>query len=290
MVKTIVEEGSLTKASEKLFVSQSALSHHLKRLEDALGAQIFHRVKKKLVAAPVGLRIVESSKSILSELNRLHKDLEALNNGESGMVRISTECYTCYNWLPPVLKGFQQDYPNCEIKIVSQATRQPMDYLDRSELDIAIVGDIHESERYVSQKLFSDEMLAVLSQDHPLAKKKILLPEDFTGQSLILYDVPDDQLFFMREMMIPNGIELKQVMKFELTEAMIELVAAGMGISIMANWIIEDYKETKGLVAIPISQKPIVRNWYATSQRRDKSKAVDNFLGYLQSWPSFQAQ
>lgn len=287
MVKAIVDKGSLTKAAETLSVSQSALSHQLKKVEQQLATPIFSRIGKGLKLTQAGMRIMQASESILAELNQLEKDLSDFRTGESGTIRLSTECYTCYSWLPPVLKAFQDEYPKCSVKIVSDATRKPMQYLERSELDIAIVGDPYNNGQFESKELFSDEMLAVLSKDHPLAQKRILRPTDFEGETLVLYDVPDDDLFFMREVIKPNAIQLRQVMKLELTEAMIEVVAAGLGISIMANWVISDYLKPKGLVTLPISKKPVERTWYATTRKVETNAAVSNFMGFLQSWSQF---
>ncbi len=284
VVKTIHEEGNLTLAAEKMFVSQSALSHQLKKIEHALQTSVFTRVGKKMVITSSGNRLVQSSEVISSELRKLYQDLASINNGEQGTLSISTECYTCYHWLPPVLKAFQQKYPAIEVKVISEATRKPMEYLEMARLDVAIVSDFSNSNLYDFRKLFTDEMLAVLSRDHPLAKKTLLKPSDFTDQTMILYDVPDDQLFFLREFIKPNGIELRNVMKFELTEAIVEMVAASMGIAIMANWAVSGYMDTKRLITIPISKKPIERSWYAATLASRNHLLVNNFVSFLEEW------
>lgn len=285
VVKTIDEEGGLTKASEKLFVSQSALSHQLKKIEKEVQNEVFTRVGKQLIITPSGSRIVESSALVFSELQKLYKDLEAINKGECGTLSISTECYTCYHWLPPIIMNFQKMHPQIEIRVVSEATRRPMDYLERAHLDVAIVSDVENSGQFSYRKLFSDEMLAVLSKDHPLADKQLLTPADFHQQTMVLYDVADDDLFFLREFIKPNSIELKQVMKFELTEAIVEMVAAGMGIAIMANWAASPYLEAKKLVTRPISKSPIERSWYAATLKNRHPALVKHFVDFLEQWP-----
>ena len=285
VVKTIEEEGNLTRAAEKLFVSQSALSHQLKKIENSVQAEVFRRINKNLVITPTGNRIMQSSVAIFAELDKLYKDLEAINRGDSGTVRISTECYTCYHWLPPIIKAFSAKYPQAEIKVVSEATRQPMDYLLKGKLDVAIVSDKYEDANFQSRSLFSDEMVAVLSADHPLAEKGQLNPKDFQDQTMVLYDVEDDNLFFLREYIKPNGIELKQVMKLELTEAIVEIVAAGLGIAIMANWAVSGYINHKNLVTRRIYRKPVERTWFATTLKDEQLPVVKNFISFLEEWP-----
>ncbi len=284
VVKTINEEGHLTQAAEKLFVTQSALSHQLKKIEKTLQAEVFSRLGKKLIITPTGKRLIQSSNTIEIELRKLYKDLEIINEGQKGTVSISTECYTCYHWLPPIIKAFQLQHPNIQIKIISEATRQPINYLEKAQLDLAIVSDTNDNKELSFRKLFDDEMLAVLAQDHPLANKKILHPKDFEQQTMVLYDVPDDHLFFLREFIKPNEIKLKQLMKFELTEAIVEIIAAGLGIGIMANWAAAGYLESKKLVLIPISKKPIKRTWYTVSLKNFKRPVVDHFVSFLENW------
>ncbi|MBO6517935.1 MAG: LysR family transcriptional regulator [Bacteroidia bacterium] len=282
VIKTISEEGNLTQAADKLCVSQSALSHQLKKIESTLRMPVFHRINKKMKLTPSGNRILMSSERILKEVDTLKDDLMGMSDGTTGTVRISTECYTCYHWLPPVLKDFQEVYPKARVKVVSEATRNPMHYLANGELDLAISSELPDEKEFESKLLFSDEMLIVMSANHALAKKKVLTPQDFTGQTMILYDVPDNDLFFLREIIKPNRIELRQVMKLELTEAIIEMVAAGMGIGVIANWAIRDYLEPKNLVTFPVPIKRVKRSWYAITKRQASIPVARAFMDFIE--------
>ena len=94
----------------------------------------------------------------------------------------------------------------------------------------------------------------------------------------------EKHLFFLREFIKPNGIELKQVMKFELTEAIVEIIAAGLGIGIMANWAADGYLESKNLIMKPISKKPVQRSWYAATLSNFDRPAVNHFVDFLAKW------
>src|SRR5688572_7912803 len=103
LLQSVADEGNLTRAGEKLFLSQSALSHQLKDLEDLIGLPVFHRIKKKLILTDAGWLLLNTGRNITRELESLQLELKKRSNGQAGRLRISTECYTCYRWLPPII-------------------------------------------------------------------------------------------------------------------------------------------------------------------------------------------
>ena len=126
LIKAIVEEGSITKAIDKLHLTQSALSHQLKEAEYQLGTNIFLRQNKKLILTKAGEKLYATANEILDKLSDTEKEIKQLIFGEVGEIRISTECYSSYHWLPSVLKQFHLLYPNIELKIVMEATHYPL--------------------------------------------------------------------------------------------------------------------------------------------------------------------
>ena len=107
LVVAVAEEGSVTAASKRLHVTQSALSHQLRDAEEKIGAPLFLRLSKRMVPTACGERLLQTARNVLSELERTGREIG--NNGENaGVIRLSTECYTCYHWLPPLLKDFRK--------------------------------------------------------------------------------------------------------------------------------------------------------------------------------------
>src|SRR6202163_4107801 len=107
LLVTVAEEGSVTEAGRRLHVTQSALSHQLRDAEEKLGTALFLRLGKKMVLTPAGEKMLVCARKVLDELRAAEGQIEGLNGGTRGVIRVSTECYTCYHWLPPVLKKFQ---------------------------------------------------------------------------------------------------------------------------------------------------------------------------------------
>src|SRR6185295_11461415 len=140
LIRAIAEEGSVTKAGNRLFLTQSALSHQLRDLEVRLGANLFDRVNKKMLLTAAGQRILVAAKEILEHLDRVEEDVKRIASNREGVLRISTECYTCYHWLPPVLKTFNLQHPGIDIKIIVEATADPISALLDGVIDIGLTN------------------------------------------------------------------------------------------------------------------------------------------------------
>src|SRR5690606_7297989 len=183
LIKAIVEEGSITRAIDILHLSQSALSYQLKEAEIQIGTLIFYRRNKKLILTPVGKKLYAIAGKVLGELDTAEAEIRKIMNGENGIIRISTECYTSYHWLPPVLKKFKKEFPNVEIEIVFEATHKPIEKLIEGELDLAVTSNPEHIEQVEFIRLFSDEMFAVVSAHHPWAYRDYIEAEDFQNVS-----------------------------------------------------------------------------------------------------------
>lgn len=178
------EEGSLTAAGKKLFLTQSALSHQLKEIETEYGVPLFQRIGKKMILTQAGERVLASAKIVLDEIDRTNVELKNFSAGDRGILRISTECYTCYHWLSKLLKSYHSQFPNVELQIVAEATRQPLSYLLEGKLDAAIVSqselNLVEKSNLKAKKLFTDELVVVASKNNKLAKKHIFVRKIFS--------------------------------------------------------------------------------------------------------------
>lgn len=281
LVKAIVEEGSITRAIDKLHLSQSALSYQLKEAEIQLGTPIFYRRKKKLILTPVGKRIYATANKVLKEIDITETEIKKLVSGENGVLRISTECYTSYHWLPSVLKKFNNEFPNVEIQIVFDATHKPFEKLLEGELDIAITSNPEVMENAEFIELFTDEMFAIVSPNHFWAEKEYVQAEDFKDVKLIIHSLPLDTVSIFRSLLTPKGIEPKELIILPLTEASIELVKANMGIIVMANWAIQPYIEQK-IKTIKINQQGFFRQQYiARMKDREYPLYFEYFIKFL---------
>src|SRR5690606_27107957 len=163
LIKAIVEEGSISRAIHRLNLTQSALSYQLKEAEIQTGTPIFYRRNKKLILTPVGKKLYSTAIKVLQEIDATEAEIKKLVTGETGVIRISTECYTSYHWLPEVLKRFNAEFPNVEVEIVFEATHRPIEKLIHGHLDIAVTSNPELKDKVEYIELFTDEMFAVVS-------------------------------------------------------------------------------------------------------------------------------
>jgi len=281
LIKAIVEEGSITRAMDVLFLSQSALSYQLKEAELQIGTKLFFRVNKKLVLTPAGKKLYSIATRVLAELDETEDEIRRMMDGESGTIRISTECYTSYHWLPPVLKKFKSEFPNVEIEIVFEATHHPVEKLLAGELDLAITSNPEHPEQIEFIQLFSDEMLAVVSHQHPWAKREYVVSEDFQDATLIIHSLPLDTVSIFRTQLTPKGLQPKKLIILPLTEASIELVKANMGVIVLANWAMKPYINGQ-VKAVRINPEGFFRQQYIARMRNRKYPVYfDYFIRFL---------
>jgi len=196
LVLAIAEEKTVTRAGERLHLTQSALSHQLRDIEDRLRLDLFHRTGRRLVLTDAGQKVLEASRGILAELGSLEVELGQFASSRRGTVRLSTECYTCYHWLPQVLTRFRETHQGIDVRIVPEATRRPLEALREGTLDVAIVTGRPAEIGIESALLFRDELVLVVQPDHRLAKRKRILPSDLQTEHLILYCEPDESTFY----------------------------------------------------------------------------------------------
>ena len=271
LVETVAKEGGLTKAANRLHVTQSALSHQLRDIEDKLGTSLFLRLNKKMLLTQAGERLLSAAPAVLEELKRAEEDIRQIALHREGIIRISTECYTCYHWLPPVLKPFNREFPRVEVRIVAEATRRPIEALLDGRLDVAITSNITRNRKLELKPLFKDEMVVIVSPDHSFASRPYVVPKDFAAEHLLVYALPKEDLTIFQKVLAPAGISPKHVSRVELTEAIIEMVKAGLGIGVMARWAVMSQLETGALRAVRLTAKGLHRQWSAAIIRQ-KSK------------------
>jgi len=269
LVETVAKEGGLTKAANRLHVTQSALSHQLRDIEDKLGAPLFLRLNKKMLLTQAGERLLSSAPAVLEELRRAEEDIRQIALHREGILRISTECYTCYHWLPPVLKPFNHEFPRVEVRIVAEATRRPIETLLDGRLDLAITSTLIRNQKLTFKPLFKDEMVVIVSPDHPLASRAFFSAKDFASEHLLVYALPKEDLSIYQKVLIPAGVTPKQVSRVELTEAIIEMVKAGLGVGVMARWAVTPHLEAGTLRALPLTAKGFYRQWSAAIIRHN---------------------
>ena len=262
LVAAIVDEGSLTRAGERLNLTQSALSHQLLDIEARLGTPLFHRINRRLTLTEAGQRVLTSARRILDELAQTEHDLRSYAENRRGVIRLTTECYTVYHWLPTVMKRFEEKYPDVEIKIEVDATPAPLAALAEGSLDVAFVTAETAPDGIEMEPLFEDEMNVIVSPGHRFASMEYVKPAQLVEETLLTYSTLKGNAIYER-VLRPAGLEPKKHLQVRLTEAMIELIKANVGVAVMAQWATAPYVSSGAVIAVPLTRRGVTRQWKA---------------------------
>lgn len=281
LVRAIAQAGSLTQAGVLLNLTQSALSHQLRDIESRLGARLFSRDGRRLTLTRAGERLLDTANEVIAIVERSEDSIRQAAAGNRGSLRLTTECYTCYHWLPPVLKRYQRTHPGVDVRIDVSSTDQPVEALIDGRIDLALVSERPRDRRLNATPLFRDEYMAVVQPGHRLAQRPFLRPEDFTFETMLSYSAWADSTVCQR-FLAPAGVAPAQVLQVRLTEAIIEMAKAGLGVGVLSKWAVTPHVATGSLVAIPLSRARFGRTWSAaTLKRAARTPHVHDFVQVL---------
>lgn len=243
--------GSLVRAAQLLNLTQSALSHQIKLLEDRYGGPLFERKSMPIGFTATGARLLRLADTLLPEIELAERDVARLSQGDQGQLRVALECHTCFDWLMPVMDEFRKRWPEVEIDLVSGFHSEPADLLRSGQADLVIGSDY--SGDYATFPLFRFEIQVVMAQRHRLQAQRRLSAADFSGETLITYPVPEERIDLIREVLRPADIQFER-RTAELTVAILQLVASRRGIAALPNWAIKNYLDYDYVIARSVGE------------------------------------
>jgi len=282
MVAAIATSGSVTHAAGELHLTQSAISHQLRGIEERLGTALFLRLGKRMVLTAAGQRVLATARRVLDDVLTTEEDVRRLSASEAGVIRVCAQCNTGYHWLPPLVEVFRRGHPTVDVSLAVEWTMRPVEALLEGRLDVAIVTESVRHEHVKLRPLFEDEHAAIVAPDHPLATRAFVRPEDLAAERLLLYSSSPDDSFTIQRILRPRGIAPQRVSFVMLTEAILEMVKARLGISVMQTWAIEPSLRAGDVRAIPITPSGIHRQWSAaTLKQAGRVAHVNAFIDLL---------
>jgi LysR family transcriptional regulator for metE and metH len=266
LLQAIADRGGVTAAARALHLTQSAVSHHLARVQERLGVELFRRAGRKLEITDAGRKLVALSRELDHKLAQAERELRGREAPRP--LRISTQCYTAYHWLPGLLDHVGKTHPRISVSIQLNATLDPLQHLREGTLDLAIChGALQLKPHWIGRLLFVDRFVVITAPSHPFAGRKRLRTKDLESETLFTYDLTptlrEEGRALFRGTRGPKRIET-----VPLTEATVQLVRSGRGVSILSTWAAQPYADAGDVVAIPLAGPHTTRKWTAVYDGR----------------------
>ncbi|MFD1913183.1 LysR family transcriptional regulator [Halodurantibacterium flavum] len=271
-IRAIHEAGGLARAADLLNMTQSALSHQVKGLEDQVGVELFVRRSKPLRLSVAGQRLLRLAERILPEIEALEADFRALKSGKTGRLHIAIECHACFEWLFPVLEQFRRAWPDVDVDIRPGLAFGALPALLREEIDLVVSSDPEDLPGVQFTPLFDYEPVFVASSQHPLAAKPWIEAEDLRDETLITYPVERTRLDVFTELLIPARVEPRAVRQVELTAVILMLVAANRGVAVLPDWVVREVRYHSDYVTRPLTEQGKTRRLYGATRVEDTAR------------------
>ena len=258
---TLARTGSFTRAGKELFISQSAVSHSMKSLENDIGCRLFDRLGKKVNLTQAGETLLHHAGKILSEMDTARASVEQLGKWGRARLRLGASVTACEHILPAVLRELKERFPQCLINISPGDTHEVIGWLRDNMIDLALALEPKGDDRLQFTPLFTDEMVFVLSPSHPWAERGRVVREEIPKQNYVLYSKTSYTFQLVEDYFREEDMVLNTVIELGSMEAIKELVKLGLGISFVAPWIARKELAEKSLVTLPLGRRKLKRTW-----------------------------
>ncbi len=265
----IHETGNLSRAAQRLHLTQSALTHQIKSLEHHFGTALFYRRRRPLQLTPAGHRLLALAREVLPRVEAAEQALKTLASDGTGRLYITIECHACFEWLMPLLDGYRLCCPEVEVDIRLGMSFDPLPALLRGDIDLIISSDPVAEEDVSYEALFGYEARLVVPAGHPLSGRIQARPADLAAQTLITYPVDRQRLDVFTRFLEPAGVEPAAVRRVELTAMILQLVAAGRGVAVLPDWVLDAAGGRKDLRSLRLGRRGLHGTLYAAVRRQE---------------------
>ncbi|OUI87492.1 LysR family transcriptional regulator [Acetobacter tropicalis] len=283
IIQEVAREGSLTAAAAKLNLTQPALSHAIRKLEDQLGVKIWRREGRSLTPTQAGEWLLSLANRLLPQFALAEDRLEQFANGKRGTLRIGMECHPCYQWLLKIVSPYLDQWPKVDVDVRQKFQFGGIGALFSNEIDILVTPDPLYKPGLSFTPVFDYELVLVVGPDHPLRHTKFILPQQLAGETLITYPVPSERLDIFTQFLQPAGISPRQQKQIETTDIMLVMVAHGRGVAALPGWLVEEYASRFNLYPVQLGKTGIAKQIFLGQRETDAD------IEYMRAFIQFAA-
>lgn len=279
--------GSLTKAAKRLGITQSALSHTVKRLERQLGTEIWQREGRSLRLTPAGEYLLSLAERVLPQLDHAEQVIDQFARGERGTLRIGMECHPCYRWLLKVVEPFLRAWPDVDLDVRQKFQFGGVGALFAREIDMLITPDPLRRRGLHFAPVFDYEQVLVVSRQHPFAARDYVVPVELEGETLITYPVEVERLDVYSQFLLPAGVMPKRHKVIETTDIMLQMVACDRGVAALPAWLVAEHEEQMGIVPVRLGKSGVAKQIFLGMRAADRN--IDYVVDFIRLAESKQA-
>jgi LysR family transcriptional regulator for metE and metH len=269
IIRAVETQGSLTAAAGVLWLTQSALSHAIKKLETHLGADIWLREGRNLRLTQAGQYLLAVANRVLPQLDLAEERIRQFAQGERGTLRIGMECHPCYQWLLKVVSPYLASWPDVDVDVKQKFQFGGIGALFAYEIDLLVTPDPIYKPGLRFEPVFDYEQVLVVASDHGLAAAPWIEPQQLSREVLITYPVAIDRLDIYNQFLQPAGVTPRRHKTIETTDIMLQMVASGRGVAALPRWLALEYVEKMDVVPVRLGPGGIAKQIFLGARETD---------------------
>lgn len=283
----VVELRSFTKAAEAVFLSQPTVSEHIRTLEEMLGEKLLDRLGREAFPTPAGRILYRHAQKILRLREEAIQAIASYRGDLSGRLVVGASTIPGTYILPKIIGSFKSLHPSIQLLLKISGTGEIVEAVLRGDLEIGLVGSKWKDRRLITEEIFSEELVLAVYPEHPWRTRDEVVMEDIYDQPFILRERDSGTRMVMSQILEDHGFDfskLRVVAEIATTQAVIESIKAGIGISILSRQAIEEDLQRGSLIALPIKGVRFYRHFYLIQRtNRELSPLCEAFLTHIRT-------
>lgn len=269
VIREVDRQGSLTAAADVLCLTQSALSHTVKKIEQQLGTAVWKREGRALRLTQAGQYLLGLANRLLPQLEHAEQLMRQYAEGQRGALRIGMECHPCYQWLLKVVSPYLASWPDVDVDVKQKFQFGGIGALFGHEIDILVTPDPLHKPGLRFEPVFDYEQVLVVGRQHRLAGQPYIMPKQLSDEVLITYPVEIERLDIYNQFLLPAGCMPRKHKVIETTDIMLQMVAAGRGVAALPRWLVAEYAGKVAISPIRLGRHGIAKQIFLGVRETD---------------------
>ncbi len=269
ILREVERRGSLTAAAREIHLTQSALSHSMRKLEEELGTEIWVREGRRLRPTQAGEYLLAVAERLLPQLEHAEDRLRQFAKGERGTLRIGMECHPCYQWLLKIVSPYLAQWPAVDVDVRQKFQFGGIAALFGYDIDLLVTPDPLYKKGLKFEPVFDYEQVLVVGPGHPFRSASHITPKQLASETLITYPVDIERLDIYSQFLSPAGVSPRRHKPIETTDIMLQMVASGRGVAALPRWLVGEYKGKLDIAPVRLGEHGIAKQIFLGIRESD---------------------